>query len=56
MLFLADEAFVITKQTELQKVKFIAKDQEQLMAEKPIKFNSRIIELQPDGITLTQEY
>ena len=51
-LFLADEAFATTEQTELQKAKFIAKDQEQLTAEKPIKFNGGIIELQPNGFTL----
>jgi hypothetical protein len=55
-LFLADEAFATAEQTELQKAKFIAKDREQLTAEKPIKFNSGIIELQPDNsLTLTQE-
>ena len=45
MLFLADEAFATTEQTELQKAKFIAKEQEQLTAKKPIKFNSGIIKL-----------
>ena len=33
----------------------MAKEQEQLMAKKSIKFNSGIIELLPNGITLTQE-
>ena len=52
-LFLVDKEFADTKQGELHKAKFIAKEQEQLIAKKPIKFNSGMIELLPNGITLT---
>src|SRR5271155_1799902 len=55
-LFLADEEFADTEQGELHKAKFMAKEREQLTAKKPIKFNGGIIELLPDGITLTQEH
>ena len=53
MLFLVDKEFADTKQSKLHKAKFIAKEQEQLSAKKPIKFNSSIIKLLLDSITLT---
>jgi hypothetical protein len=52
-LFLVDKEFADTKQNELHKAKFIAKKREQLTADTPLKFNSGLIQLVPDGITLT---
>ena len=43
------------EQDKLQEAKFMAKEQEQLTTNTPIKFNSSIIKLQTDRITLTQE-
>jgi hypothetical protein len=54
-LFLADEMFAEAEQNELRKAKFLAKEREQLTANTPIKFNGGLIQLTPDGITLTQE-
>jgi hypothetical protein len=54
-LFLADKTFAEAEQIELDKAKFIAKEQEQLTAEAPLKFNGGLIHLITDGITLTQE-
>jgi hypothetical protein len=54
-LFLADEGFAAIEQGELHKAKYMAKEREQLTAKKPIKFNSGLIKLTSDSITLTQE-
>jgi hypothetical protein len=52
-LFLADKEFANTKQNELHKAKFMAKEREQLTADTPLKFNGGLIQLVLDGITLT---
>ena len=52
-LFMANEAFAEAEQTELDKAKFMAKEQEQLTAETLLKFNGGLIHLVTDGITLT---
>jgi hypothetical protein len=54
-LFLADKTFAEVEQNELHKAKFIAKEREQLTVNTPLKFNSGLIQLVSDGITLTQE-
>jgi hypothetical protein len=54
-LFLADGTFAEAEQNELHKAKFMAKEQEQLAVNTPLKFNSGLIQLVSDGITLTQE-
>jgi hypothetical protein len=55
-LFLADKTFTGNKQNELSKAEFMAKEQEKLTVDTPIKFNRGIIQLLTDGsITLTQE-
>jgi len=55
-LFLADQTFVDTKKTELQKAKFLAKLQEQLTEQNPIKFNRDLITQKDNLIKLTQEH
>jgi hypothetical protein len=52
-LFLADKTFAEAEQIKLNKAKFIAKEQEQLTAEAPLKFNKSLIHLITDRITLT---
>jgi hypothetical protein len=52
-LFLADKTFVEAKQIKLDKTKFMAKKQEQLTAETPLKFNRGLIHLIIDRITFT---
>jgi hypothetical protein len=52
-LFLADETFAKAEKIELDKAKFIAKEQEQLTAEAPLKFNRGLIYLITDRITFT---
>jgi hypothetical protein len=52
-LFLADKEFADTKQNELHKAKFMAKERKQLTADTPLKFNSGLIQLVLDGITFT---
>ena len=42
-LFLADKTFVEVEQNKLYKVKFIAKEHEQLTINTPLKFNSGLI-------------
>jgi hypothetical protein len=56
-LFLADETFAEAEQNELYKAKFMAKEREQLTVNTPLKFNGGLIQLAPNGttITLTQE-
>jgi hypothetical protein len=54
-LFLADKTFAEAEQIKLDKAKFMAKEQEQLTAEVPLKFNRGLIHLITDKITLTQE-
>src|SRR6266536_1129472 len=55
-LFLADLEFAYNEETQLQKAKFLAKDQEQLTTKYLIKFNRGQINLQEDNsIRLTQE-
>ena len=52
-LFLADKTFAEVEQNKLYKIKFIAKEREQLIVNTPLKFNSGLIQLILDGITLT---
>ena len=52
-LFLVDETFAEAEQNELHKAKFMAKECEQLIVDTPLKFNSGLIQLVSDGITLT---
>jgi hypothetical protein len=54
-LFLADETFAETEQNKLYKAKFMAKERKKLTVDIPLKFNSSLIQLVSDGITLTQE-
>jgi hypothetical protein len=55
-LFLADNTFATTEDTELKKANFSAKDREKLTSTTPIKFNGGQIKLEIDGsILLTQE-
>ena len=55
-LFLANSEFAETEQSILQKAQFLAKERETLSAERPLKFNSGLIQLKSNGaITLTQE-
>jgi hypothetical protein len=54
-LLLADKTFVETEQNKLYKAKFIAKEHKQLTADTLFKFNSSLIQLVSDRITLTQE-
>src|SRR5271170_4382435 len=52
-LFLIDKTFIDTEENELYKAKFTAKERERLTTIIPLKFNGAIIQLVPDGITLT---
>ena len=52
-LFLADKEFVDTKQNELYRAKFIAKEREQLIVNTPLKFNGSLIQFALDGTTIT---
>jgi hypothetical protein len=54
-LFIGDTTFAEQEQLQLQKAGFLAKERECLTPNKNIKFNGGIIQLQDDGITLTQE-
>ena len=54
-LFLVDQTFADTKETELQKAKFLAKLWEQLTEQNPIKFNKDLITQKDNLIKLTQE-
>ncbi len=54
-LFVGDIKFAEQEQLQLQKAGFLAKERECLTSTKGIKFNGGIIQLQDDGITLTQE-
>jgi len=54
-LFLAKKTFADAEDSELHKASFLAKEREKLTAETPLKFNSAIIQLVSDGLTLTQE-
>jgi hypothetical protein len=54
-LFLADQTFADAKETELQEAKFLAKPQEQLTKQTPIKFNRGLITQEGNLIKLTQE-
>src|SRR5258708_33207513 len=54
-LFLADHTFATAEQDQLHKAKFMAKGREKLTVDTPLKFNGAVIQLVPDGITLTQE-
>jgi hypothetical protein len=54
-LFLVNKTFAEAEQIKLNKAKFIAKEQEQLTAEAPLKFNRGLIYLITDRITFTQE-
>ena len=55
-LFLADQTFADTEETELQKAKFLAKPQKQLTEQNPIKFNGGLITQKGNLIKLTQEH
>jgi hypothetical protein len=52
-LFLVDKTFAEIEQNKLHKAKFIAKEREQLTVNTPLKFNSGLIQLVLDEITLT---
>ncbi len=54
-LFLGDAKFAEQEQEQLQKAGFSAKERECLTPTKNLKFNGGVIQLQNDGITLTQE-
>ena len=54
-LFLADQTFADAKETKLQEAKFLAKLQEQLTEQTPIKFNGGLITQEGNLIKLTQE-
>jgi hypothetical protein len=54
-LFVVDSAFVAKEEDALREAGFLAKDREQLSTAHPIKFNSGLIKLDPDFISLTQE-
>lgn len=54
-LFLADNTFAASEETNLKKAKFMAKDREVLTCDTPIKFNGGQIRLENDSIVLTQE-
>jgi len=56
MLFITNTQFAKQEQLQLQKAKFLAKEQEQLTTIYNLKFNSSIIHLKSNSsITLTQE-
>jgi hypothetical protein len=56
MLFVANTQFAKQEQLQLQKAKFLAKEQEQLTTIYNLKFNSGIMHLKSNSsITLTQE-
>jgi hypothetical protein len=52
-LFLVDKEFADTKQNELHKAKFMAKEREQLIVNTPLKFNGGFIQLALDRTTIT---
>jgi hypothetical protein len=52
-LFLADQTFTDTKETELQEAKFLAKPREQLTEQTLIKFNGGLITQEGNLIKLT---
>jgi len=54
-LFVGDAEFADEEQNNLKKAQFLAKDRDQLISDKPIKFNGGLIRTDADGITLTQE-
>jgi hypothetical protein len=54
-LLLASKNLADLEEDELQKAGFLAKDREQLTVDTPLKFNGGLIQLLPDGISLTQE-
>jgi hypothetical protein len=56
MLLLANGAFTDRKESELYKAWLMAKECEQLTAEKPLKFNSGIVQLITDGLMLIQKH
>ena len=55
ILFVGDTRFAQQEQVQLEKAGFLAKEREHLTPTKHLKFNGGIIQLQDDGITLTQE-
>jgi hypothetical protein len=55
ILFIADSTFVAKEEDILREAGFLAKDREQLSTAHSIKFNSGLIKLDPDFISLTQE-
>lgn len=54
-LFVGDDEFAEQEQLQLQKAGFLAKGRERLTSNHDLKFNSSIIHLKNDSITLTQE-
>jgi hypothetical protein len=54
-LFVRDKGFAKKEQVKLKEAKFIAKEQECLTPSYNLKFNSNIIRLENNRITLTQE-
>ena len=55
-LFVATIEFVGLEQTQLQKAQFLAKEREKLTTTTTLKFNSGLIQLDSNRITLIQEY
>jgi hypothetical protein len=55
ILFIVDSTFVAKEEDVLREASFLAKDRKQLSTIHPIKFNSGLIKLNPDFISLTQE-
>jgi hypothetical protein len=54
-LFIKDKGFAKKEQVKLKEAKFIAKEREYLTPSHNLKFNSSIIHLKNNRITLTQE-
>jgi len=54
-LFLADQTFADTEETELREAKFLAKPREQLTEQTPVKFNGGLITQKGSLIQLTQK-
>ncbi|SLM38022.1 hypothetical protein LPUS_08085 [Lasallia pustulata] len=54
-LIAADNAFMVLKQEELEKVKFLVKPYKALKTDGHLEFNGPKITLLPDGLQITQE-
>lgn len=54
-LGVCNKRFAKAKEDKLYKAQLIAKEREHLVPEKPIKFNSRLIQIDGEDITFSQE-